>query len=52
MNEVKTLGSIYGFKGGNFAGIVYDTQGLSPALKTMQGGNRQPLIIQEDSNEK
>ena len=43
---VKTLGSIYGFAGGNFAGLVYDTGGVSPTLKTMQGGNRQPLIIE------
>ena len=39
------LGNIYGFTGGNFAGIVYSAKGIAPALKTMQGGNRQPLII-------
>lgn len=26
---------------------VYDKNGLSPALNTMQGGNRQPMIIEE-----
>ena len=41
------LGNIYGFTGGNFAGNVYSTKGIAPALKTMQGGNRQPLIIEK-----
>ena len=41
------LGNIYGFTGGNFAGNVYSAKGIAPALKTMQGGNRQPLIIEK-----
>ena len=41
------LGNIYGFTGGNFSGIVYSPKGLAPALNTMQGGNRQPLIIEK-----
>lgn len=41
------LGNIYGFKGGNFAGKVYSAKGIAPALKTMQSGNRQPLIIEK-----
>lgn len=45
---VKSLGNIYGHKkGGNFAGIVYDKAGLSPTLNTMQGGNTQPMIIDD-----
>ena len=44
------LGNIYGFTGGNFAGNVYSTKGIAPALKTMQGGNRQPLIIEKEKN--
>lgn len=43
--QEKRLGSIYGFTGGNFAGLVYDKEFLSPALKTAQGGNRQPMIV-------
>ena len=39
------LGNIYGFTGGSFAGNVYSIKGIAPALKTMQGGNRQPLIV-------
>ena len=39
------LGNIYGFTGGNFAGIVYSAKGIAPALNTMQGGNKQPLIV-------
>lgn len=41
------LGNIYGFTGGNFAGNVYSAKGIAPALKTMQGGNRQPMIIEK-----
>lgn len=41
------LGNIYGFSGGNFSGNVYSPKGLAPALNTMQGGNRQPLIIEK-----
>ena len=41
------LGNIYGFAGGNFAGNVYSAKGIAPALNTMQGGNRQPLIIEK-----
>ena len=33
------MGNIYGAKGGNYAGTVYDDNGLSPCLSTMQGGN-------------
>ena len=32
----------------NYAGNVWDIDGLSPALLTMTGGNRQPLIIEEN----
>ena len=41
------LGNIYGFTGGNFAGNVYSVKGIAPALNTMQGSNRQPLIIEK-----
>ena len=40
------LGNIYGFTGGSFAGIVYSAKGIAPALNSMQGGNRQPLIVE------
>lgn len=42
------LFNIYGYTGMNYAGNVWDINGLSPALLTMTGGNRQPLIIIED----
>lgn len=29
------------------AGSIYDKEGLSPALTTMEGGNRQPMVIDE-----
>lgn len=41
------LGNIYGFTGGNFDGNVYSVKGIALALKTMQGGNGQPLIIEK-----
>lgn len=43
--EVKRLGNIFGYTGGNFSGNVYDKFSLSPTLNTMQGGNKQPMVI-------
>ena len=43
--EVKKLGNIYGFTGGNFAGSVWDKEGISPTISTMQGGGQEPQII-------
>lgn len=34
--EIK-IGNIYGFDGHNFAGNVYDKNGVCPCLGTMQG---------------
>ena len=41
------LGNIYGeqFKSG-YAGNVWDRNGISPALMTMQGGGRQPMVVE------
>ena len=33
--EVKRLGNIYGFDGGNYAGNIYDINGLAPAIWTI-----------------
>ena len=41
------IGNIFGFTGGNYAGNVYDKDHLSPTLNTMQGGCKQPMIIDE-----
>lgn len=49
--EVK-LGNLYGFDGGNFAGNVYDRNALSPTIRTYQGGNQQPLVMENLRNEK
>lgn len=43
--EVKQIGNIYGFDGGNYAGNVYDKNGLCPAIRANSGGNTQPMII-------
>ena len=46
--EIKRLGNLYDENaGGARAGNVYDFDGLSPALQTAQGGNRQPIIYKE-----
>lgn len=45
-NECNRLGNIYGEQfGTGYAGNVWDTDGISPALMTMQGGGRQPHIV-------
>jgi DNA (cytosine-5)-methyltransferase 1 len=45
--EPTRLGNIYGEQfGTGYAGNVWDTNGISPTLMTMQGGNRQPLIVE------
>ena len=46
--KIKRLGNLYDENaGGARAGNVYDFDGLSPALQTAQGGNRQPIIYKE-----
>ncbi len=44
--ETVRLGNIFGYTGGNFSGNVYDKFSLSPTLNTMQGGNKQPMIVE------
>lgn len=43
--ERKKIGNIYGFKGGNYAGNVYDENHICPAISTMSGGGQQPMVI-------
>lgn len=43
--KTNRLFNIYGFTGGSFAGNVYGTDGVSPTINTMGGGNREPLIV-------
>lgn len=45
--ESRKLGNIYGFDGGNYAGNVYEKYDIAPTLTNMQGGCRQPMIIEE-----
>lgn len=44
MNEIR-LGNLFGGTGGNWAGMVYSTLGLSPTLRTPTGGGSQPHIM-------
>ena len=51
--EPVRLGNIYGEKfGTGYAGNVWDKECISPTLMTMQGGNRQPLIIVREATKK
>lgn len=48
VNECKRLGNVYGEQfGTGYAGNVWDKEGISPTIMTMQGGGRQPHIFQE-----
>ena len=45
--EVNRIGNIFGDdKGTGFAGNVWDKDHLSPTLNTMQGGCKQPMILE------
>lgn len=47
--ELERLGNIYGEdKGYSFAGNCWNQNGLSPAILTAQGGQRQPLIVEKN----
>ena len=45
MQEIR-LGNLNGCSGGNFAGQVFSTDGVAPTLTDMQGGGRQPHIVE------
>ena len=45
MKKELKLGSIYGFDGGNFAGLVYNPFGIAPSILTCQGGGRMPHVL-------
>ena len=51
--ELTWIGNIYGC-GSGYAGNVWGVDGLSPALMTMGGGNRQPMVIEnyEEDNDR
>lgn len=51
--EPVRLGNIYGEKfGTGYAENVWDKECISPALMTMQGGNRQPLVTVREATKK
>lgn len=43
----RRIGNIFGFTGGNYAGNVYDQNYMCPTLNTMQGGWKQPMVIEK-----
>ena len=47
MNRCKHIGNLYGpSRGTGYAGNVWGKEGIAPALTTMQGGGREPMIIE------
>jgi len=53
VKEPVRLGNIYGDKfGTGYAGNVWDKEAISPTLMTMQGGNRQPMVIVKEATKK
>ena len=41
------IGNLYGpERGTGYAGNIWDKVGISPALTTMQGGGREPMILE------
>ena len=47
MNKPIRIGNLYGEnRGTGFAGNIWDTEGISTALTTMGGGNREPIIVE------
>lgn len=46
MAEIERLGNIYSEDyGTNYAGNVWDSNGISPTILTAQGGGRQPMTV-------
>lgn len=45
MKDERFLGSLYGH-GTGYAGAVWDKNSISPTLTTMQGGGREPHIME------
>lgn len=45
--QIGNIGNLEKFGGNPQAGRVYNSQGICPALSTMQGGNRQPKVVDE-----
>ena len=47
MNKPIRIGNLFGEnRGTGFAGNIWDTEGISPALTTMGGGYREPIIVE------
>ena len=46
--KIDRIGNLFGFTGGSFAGMVYGIDGLCPTINCMGGGNREPLILEEE----
>lgn len=50
--KTERLFNIYGYNGGNYAGNVYGINGIAPTINCMCGGNRKPLILIKDEQQK
>lgn len=45
IEKVTILYNFYGYYKGAMAGSVYGKFGISPAISTMSGGNREPMVF-------
>ena len=50
--KIERLFNIYGFSGGSFAGNVYGINGVAPTINCAGGGNRMPLILIVEDEDK
>ena len=47
--KVIIIFNFYGYYRGAMAGSVFDINGISPTISTMGGGNREPMIIEYET---
>lgn len=50
MDKIIHIGNLYGpDRGTGYAGNIWGKQGLAPALTTMGGGMREPMIVEYEN---
>ena len=51
MDKIVHIGNLYGpERGTGYAGNIWGKQGLAPALTTMGGGMREPMIVEYENS--
>ena len=51
-DRIERLCNIYGHTGGSFAGNVYGINGVAPTINCAGGGNRMPVILIVEDEDK